>query len=85
MQDARATGGDVTADDMVDEGVVIEALPRALYRVERTSHERIVAHASRDPRRNFVWILVGDRVSVARAPRNRARGRIMVRVEAGLG
>ncbi len=76
MQDARATGGDVTADDMVDEGVVIEALPRALYRVELASHERIVAHA---------WILVVDRVSVARAPRNRARGRIMVRVEAGLG
>jgi translation initiation factor IF-1 len=82
MQETRAAGGDITDRDVEDEGVVVEALPNALYRVELASHERIVAHASRDAQRNFVRILVGDRVSVARAPRNRTRGRITERLGA---
>ncbi len=84
MQETRAAGGDVTDRDVEDddEGVVVEALPRALYRVELASHEHIVAHASRDAQRNFMRILVGDRVIVARAPRNRTRGRITGRLGA---
>ena len=82
MQETRAASGDVTDRDVEDEGVVVEALPRALYRVELASREHIVAHASRDAQRNFVRILVGDRVIVARAPRNRTRGRITRRLGA---
>ena len=61
------------------EGVVVEALPNALYRVELESKERIVAHASHQPRWNFVRILIGDRVLVTVSPRNRLRGRITER------
>ena len=60
-------------------GVVVEVLPRALYRVEVGPDDRIVAHLSRDPRRNFVRILKGDPVRVFRTARNRARGRITAR------
>ena len=68
MQETRAASGDVTDRDVEDEGVVVEALPRALYRVELASREQIVAHASRDAQRNFVRILVGDRGARATQP-----------------
>ncbi len=38
------------------DGVVIETLPNALYRVELESKERIVTHVSHELRRNFVRI-----------------------------
>ncbi len=60
-------------------GVVVEVLPRALYRVELESRDRITAHLSRDARRNFVRILIGDQVEVSRSPRHRTRGRITAR------
>ena len=64
------------AEALEVEGVVIETLPQALYRVELESKERIVAHVSHGPRRNFVRILMGDRVRVAVSARDRTRGRI---------
>ena len=68
-----------TAETTV-KGVVREVLPNAMYRVELSSYDRILAHASGDARRNFVRLLVGDRVSVAMSPRNRTRGRITGRL-----
>lgn len=67
------------AETVEVDGVVIETLPNALYRVELESKERIVAHVSHEPRRNFVRILMGDRVRVAVSSRNRTRGRITQR------
>ena len=68
-------------DDQVDnEGIVVQMLPNAMFRVELTSNERILAHLSGERRRNFVRILVGDRVSVAISARNRTRGRITSRL-----
>ena len=61
-------------------GVVVDVLPRALYRVELESRRRILAHPSRDARRNFVRILVGDHVEVSLSPRNGTRGRITARL-----
>ncbi len=66
-------------NDEVLTGVVVEVLPRALYRVELESRERLTAHLSRDARRNFVRILMGDQVEVSRSPRDRSRGRITAR------
>ncbi len=62
------------------EGMVIEALPRALFRVELESKSRITAHLTKEPRRNFVRILLGDRVKVAVSSRNATRGRITARM-----
>ena len=61
------------------EGIVVEALPNALFLVELDSKEQVVAHLSGEPRRNFVRILTGDRVTVTLSPRNRTRGRITSR------
>jgi translation initiation factor IF-1 len=59
------------------EGTVVEALPSALYRVEIEGRHRITAHIGDGPERNFVRVLVGDRVVVELTPRDLSRGRIV--------
>ena len=60
----------------VAEGLVIEALPSALYRVEVDGH-RITAHIGGGLGRNFVRVLVGDRVAIELAEKDLTRGRIV--------
>jgi translation initiation factor IF-1 len=59
------------------EGVVREALPYAQYRVEIDAQRQIVAHAPGGAGRNFVRILIGDRVRLELSPRDLTRGRIV--------
>jgi translation initiation factor IF-1 len=59
------------------EGVVREALPYAQYRVEVDNQRQIVAHAPGGAGRNFVRILIGDRVRLELSPRDLTRGRIV--------
>ena len=65
------------------EAEVVEQLPDALYVVRLIeSNGRVVAHIDASPRRNFVRLLPGDRVTVELAARNRTRGRITRRAGA---
>ena len=59
------------------EGIVREQLESALYRVELDGHHDVIAHAPGGPSRNFVRLLVGDRVRVEVSPRDAKRGRIV--------
>ena len=63
--------------DRVVEGTVIEALPSALYRVEIEGRHAVTAHLGSGQERNFIRVLVGDRVVVELAPRDVTRGRIV--------
>jgi translation initiation factor IF-1 len=58
-------------------GVVMAQLPSGLYQVEIEGARRVTAHASGAPERNFVRLLVGDRVVVELMPRDLTRGRIV--------
>ena len=58
-------------------GVVMAQLPSGLYQVELEGARRVTAHASGSPERNFVRVLVGDRVAVELTPRDLTRGRIV--------
>ncbi len=58
------------------EGTIVEVLPRALYRVA-VDGEMLTAHATTGLGRNFVRLVVGDRVTVAISARDRTRGRIL--------
>jgi len=63
-------------------GVVVEQLPDALFTVRLDeSNRRVVAHIDGSPRRNFVRLLPGDRVTVELTAQNRTRGRITGRTE----
>lgn len=65
------------------EGVVTEALPHVMYRVAVEGGHEILAHAPGGPHRNFVRILVGDRVVVELSPVDGTRGRIVRRSQSG--
>jgi translation initiation factor IF-1 len=58
-------------------GTVREVLPRALYRVAIEGGREVTAHAGAGTGRNFVRLLVGDRVTVELSPRDLTRGRIV--------
>lgn len=57
-------------------GTVQAQLPQALYRVALDSGHLVTAHVREDRRKNFVRILVGDRVLVSVSPYDVSRGRI---------
>ena len=57
-------------------GIVRAQLPSGLYEVEVDAH-RITAHIGGGLERNFVRVLVGDRVVVELTRRDLTRGRIV--------
>ena len=61
-------------------GVVEEQLPSALYRVKLDDGGVVVAHIADRIDRNFVRVLVGDRVRVELSPVDVKRGRIVERL-----
>ena len=58
-------------------GVVMETLPSALYKVRLDEGSLVVAHIADRMDRNFVRILVGDRVRLELSPVDFSRGRIV--------
>jgi translation initiation factor IF-1 len=62
------------------EGTVLEALPHGLYRVAIERQRQITAHAPSGPGKNFIRVLVGDRVRLELSPRDLTRGRIVERI-----
>ena len=63
------------------EGVVEAQLPSGLYRVEIDGSRRVTAHVGGGPDRNFVRLLVGDRVVIELAARDLTRGRIVRKLD----
>jgi translation initiation factor IF-1 len=59
------------------EGVVREALPYAQYRVEIDGQRQVIAHTPGGSGRNFVRVLIGDRVQLELSPKDLGRGRIV--------
>jgi translation initiation factor IF-1 len=62
------------------EGVVREQQPSGLYEIEIEGARRITAHAGTGVERNFVRLVVGDRVAVELTVRDVTRGRIVKRL-----
>ncbi len=67
-------------DDAIEvAGMVLEALPNAMFRVELDTKHQVLAHVSGKMRKNFIRILTGDRVLVELSPYDLTRGRITYR------
>jgi len=62
------------------EGTVVAQLPSGLYTVEVEGPHReraaVTAHIGGGMDRNFIRLLVGDRVRLELMPRDRTRGRV---------
>ena len=61
-------------------GVVTETLPHAMYRVRLDEGPQVLTHLTGRIDRNFVRVLVGDRVRVELSPVDAGRGRIVKKI-----
>lgn len=67
------------ADVIEVEGVVVEKLPNAMFKVELGNKHVVLAHISGKLRMNFIKILPGDKVTIELSPYDLTKGRIIWR------
>lgn len=60
-------------------GTIIETMPNAMFRVRLDTSQEILAYVSGKIRKNFIRILLGDKVTVELSPYDLSRGRIVFR------
>lgn len=58
------------------EGVVVELLPSAMFRVKLENGHEVIAHTSGKMRKNRIRILAGDKVLVEMTPYDLTKARI---------
>ncbi|MBO7048231.1 MAG: translation initiation factor IF-1 [Spirochaetia bacterium] len=61
------------------EGIVKEALPNTMFKVELKNGHIILAHLSGKMRKFYIRIVPGDKVRIALSPYDLTRGRIIFR------
>ena len=61
------------------EGVVLEPLPNAMFKVKLENGHQVLAHISGKMRMFYIKILPGDRVKVEMSPYDLSKGRITFR------
>jgi len=66
-------------DGIEVEGVVLEPLPNAMFRVALDNGHEVLAHISGRMRVHYIKIVPGDRVKVELSPYDLKRGRIVLR------
>ena len=68
-----------TAEKIVVEGQVVEAMPSTTFRVQLENGHTVLAYLSGRLRKYYIRILLGDRVKVELSPYDLTRGRIVYR------
>ncbi len=58
------------------EGIVVEVLPNAVFRVKLENEHIVMAHVSGKLRMHYIRILAGDRVVLELSPYDLSKGRI---------
>jgi len=66
-------------DTITTEGVVVESLPNAMFKVKLENDHVVLAHISGKMRMHFIKILPGDRVTVEISVYDLSKGRITYR------
>ena len=61
------------------QGVVLELLPNAMFKVKLENDHEILAHSSGKMRKNRIRVLAGDKVNVEMTPYDLTKGRITFR------
>lgn len=70
----------MSKSDVIEiEGIVIEKLPSAMFKVELENGHVVLAHISGKLRMNFIKILPGDKVTLELSPYDLTKGRIVWR------
>ncbi len=61
------------------DGVVVEQLPNAMFKVKLEGDREILAHISGKMRMNYIKIIPGDKVNIELSPYDLTKGRIVYR------
>lgn len=70
-------------EDVIEvEGIVKEALPNTLFKVQLKNGHEVLAHISGKLRMNYIKILPGDKVKIELSPYDLSKGRITWRGKA---
>ena len=70
-------------EDVIEvEGIITEALPNTLFKVQLKNGHEILGHISGKLRMNYIKILPGDKVKVELSPYDLSKGRITWRGKA---
>ncbi|MGZ5282854.1 MAG: translation initiation factor IF-1 [Bacteroidia bacterium] len=64
---------------ILQDGVITEALPNAMFRVKLENGHEILAHISGKMRMHYIRILPGDKIKVEMSPYDLTKGRITYR------
>ena len=69
-------------EDVIEvEGIVVDALPNAMFKVKLENGYEVLAHISGKLRQNYIKILPGDKVTMELSPYDLSRGRITWRAK----
>lgn len=60
-------------------GIVLELLPNAMFRIKLENDHEILGHTSGRMRKNRIRVLVGDWVTVEMTPYDLSKGRVIHR------
>ena len=67
----------MSKEDVIEiEGIVVEKLPNAMFKVELENGHQVLAHISGKLRKNFIRILPGDKVTMEMSQYDLTKGRI---------
>ena len=67
----------MSKEDVIEiEGIVVEKLPNAMFKVELENGHQVLAHISGKLRKNSIRILPGDKVTMEMSPYDLTKGRI---------
>ena len=66
-------------DTIEFQGVVMQLLPNAMFKVKLDNDHEILAHSSGKMRKNRIRVLAGDKVTVEMTPYDLTKGRITFR------
>ena len=67
----------MSKEDVIEiEGIGVEKLPNAMFKVELENGHQVLAHISGKLRKNFIRILPGDKVTMEMSPYDLTKGRI---------
>jgi translation initiation factor IF-1 len=72
----------MSKEDAIEvEGIVVDVLPNAVFKVRLDNGHEVTAHISGKLRQHYIKILTGDRVTVELSPYDVTRGRITWRAK----
>jgi translation initiation factor IF-1 len=61
------------------DGIILESLSNAMFRVELENGHQVICHISGKMRMHYIKILPGDKVKIEMSPYDLSKGRIVYR------